>query len=331
VERGNDEGEGMKAIRVHELGGPEVLRYEDVPLPEPHAGQALVKIEAIGLNYVDCNFRIGAYTAALPFTPGMEAAGTVTATGPAVTHVRVGDRVVYAPHMGAYAEYAVVPAERLVPIPEGMDARTAAAALLQGMTAHYLATGTYPLKKGDTALIHAAAGGVGLLLIQIAKMRGARVFGTVSTLEKAQLARAAGADDVILYTQHDFSAEVMRLTNGKGLNVVYESVGKTTFDQSLKCLAVRGVLALFGQSSGPVPPVDPLRLWKNSVYLTRPALADYVGERTELLERAGDVLDWVLTGKIQLRISRVLPLSEAAEAHRLLQARETTGKVLLVP
>jgi NADPH2:quinone reductase len=331
VERGNDEGEGMKAIRVHELGGPEVLRYEEVPVPEPQAGQALVKVEAIGLNYIDCNFRIGAYTAALPFVPGMEAAGTVTATGPAVTHVRVGDRVVYAPHMGAYAEYAVVPAERLVPIPEGMDARTAAAALLQGMTAHYLATGTYPLKKGDTALIHAAAGGVGLLLIQIAKMRGARVFGTVSTLEKAQLARAAGADDVILYTQHDFSAEVMRLTNGKGLNVVYESVGKTTFDQSLKCLAVRGVLALFGQSSGPVPPVDPLRLWKNSVYLTRPALADYVGERTELLERAGDVLDWVLTGKIQLRISRVLPLSEAAEAHRLLQARETTGKVLLVP
>lgn len=321
----------MKAIRVHELGGPEVLRYEEVPVPEPHAGQALVKIETIGLNYVDCNFRIGAYTAALPFTPGMEAAGTVAATGSGVVDIRAGDRVVYAPHMGAYAEYAVVPAERLVPIPEGMDARTAAAALLQGMTAHYLATGTYPLKRGDTALIHAAAGGVGSLLIQIAKMRGVRVFGTVSTAEKAQLARAAGADEVILYTDQDFAAEVMRLTNGKGVNVVYDSVGKTTFDQSLKCLALRGVLALFGQSSGPVPPVDPLRLWKNSVYLTRPALADYTGERTELLERAHDVLEWVRSGKLQLRISHVFPLREAPEAHRLLQARKTTGKVLLLP
>ena len=321
----------MKAIRVHELGGPEVLRYEEVPVPEPHAGQALVKIEAIGLNYVDCNFRIGAYTAALPFTPGMEAAGMVAATGSGVVDIRAGDRVVYAPHMGSYAEYAVVPAERLVPIPEGMDARTAAAALLQGMTAHYLATGTYPLKRGDTALIHAAAGGVGSLLIQIAKMRGVRVFGTVSTAEKAQLARAAGADEVILYTDQDFAAEVMRLTNGKGVNVVYDSVGRTTFDQSLKCLALRGVLALFGQSSGPVPPVDPLRLWKNSVYLTRPALADYTGGRAELLERAHDILEWVRSGKLQLRISHVLPLREAAEAHRLLQARKTTGKVLLLP
>jgi len=321
----------MKAIRVHELGGPDVLRYEEVPVPEPQAGQALVTIEAIGLNYVDCNFRMGAYQATLPFTPGMEAAGTVAATGSGVAELRAGDRVVYAPHMGAYAEYSVVPADRLVPIPEGMDARTAAAALLQGMTAHYLATGTYPLKRGDTALVHAAAGGVGSLLVQIAKMRGARVFGTVSTPEKAQLAHAAGADDVILYTRQDFAAEVMRLTNGRGVNVVYDSVGRSTFDQSLRCLAVRGVLALFGQASGPVPPVDPLRLWKNSVYLTRPALADYVGERTELLERARDVLGWVVSGKVQLRISRVLPLREAAEAHRLLQARETTGKVLLVP
>jgi NADPH:quinone reductase len=321
----------MKTIRVHELGGPDVLRYEEVPVPEPQAGQALVKIEAIGLNYVDCNFRMGAYQARLPFTPGMEAAGSVTAIGSGVVDLRVGDRVVYAPHMGAYAEYAVVPADRLIPIPDGMEARTAAAALLQGMTAHYLATGTYPLKRGDVALVHAAAGGVGSLLIQIAKMRGVRVFGTVSTPEKAQLARAAGADDVILYTRDDFAAEVIRLTNGKGVNVVYDSVGKTTFDQSLQCLAVRGVLALFGQASGPVPPVDPLHLWKNSVYLTRPALADYVGERAELLERAGDVLGWVASGKLRLRISRVLPLREAAEAHRLLQARETTGKVLLVP
>jgi len=321
----------MKAIRVHELGGPEVLRYEEVPVPEPQPGQALVKIEAIGLNYIDCNFRIGAYKAALPFIPGMEAAGTVTATGPAVTDVRVGDRVVYAPHMGAYAEYAVVPSERLVRIPDGLDARSAAAALLQGMTAHYLATSTYPLKRGDSALVHAAAGGVGSLLIQIAKMRGAQVFGTVSTGEKAELARGVGADEVILYTDQDFEAEVMRLTNGKGVNVVYDSVGKTTFDQSLKCLAVRGVLALFGQSSGPVPPVDPLRLWKNSVFLTRPALADYTGTRAELLQRAGEVLGWVMSGKLQLRISQILPLQEAAEAHRLLQARKTTGKILLVP
>jgi NADPH2:quinone reductase len=321
----------MKAIRVHELGGPEVLRYEEVPVPEPQAGQALVKIEAVGLNYIDCNFRIGAYKTTLPFIPGMEAAGTVTMTGSAVADIRVGDRVVYAPHMGAYAEYSVVPADRLVRIPDGLDARSAAAALLQGMTAHYLATGTYPLKSSDTALVYAAAGGVGSLLIQIAKMRGARVFGAVSTQEKAQLVRAAGADEVILYADRDFAAEVMGLTDGKGVNVVYDSVGRTTFDQSLKCLAVRGVLALFGQSSGPVPPVDPLRLWKNSVYLTRPALADYVGTRAELLERAGDVLRWVASGKLQLRINQILPLKEASEAHRLLQARKTTGKVLLIP
>ena len=321
----------MKAIRVYELGGPEVLRYEEVPLPEPQSGQALVKIEAIGLNYVDCNFRIGAYKAVLPFIPGMEAAGIVTALGPGVTDLRVGDRVAYAPHIGSYAEYAVVPAERLVRIPDGLDAHLAAASLLQGMTAHYLATSTYPLKAGDTALVHAAAGGVGSLLIQIAKMRGARVFGTVSTQEKAELARGTGADAVIRYTDEDFVAEVMRLTNATGVNVVYDSVGRTTFDQSLTCLAVRGVLALFGQSSGPVPPVDPLRLWKNSVFLTRPALADYTRTRAELLERAGDILGWVMSGKLQVRISQILPLREAAEAHRLLQARKTTGKVLLVP
>ncbi len=321
----------MKAIRVHELGGPEVLRYEEVPQPIPQAGQALVKIEAIGLNFVDCNYRMGAYTAALPFTPGMEAAGTVAALGPAVMGLRVGDRVAYAPYMGAYAEYAVVPADRLVPIPDGLDARSVAAGLLQGMTAHYLATSTYPLKPGDTAVVHAAAGGVGSILIQIAKMRGATVFGTVSTPEKSQRARAAGADEAILYTDQDFAAEVMRLTKGKGANVVYDSVGRTTFDQSLQCLAVRGVLALFGQASGPVPPVDPLRLWKNSVYLTRPALADYTGDRAELLARAQDVLGWIASGKITIHVSQVLPLREAAEAHRLLQARKTTGKVLLMP
>lgn len=321
----------MQAVRVHELGGVEVLRYEDIPIPAPSAGQALVKVEAIGLNFIDCYYRKGLYKTSLPFIPGMEAAGTVTAAGPGVTEVRVGDRVAYAPHMGAYAEYAVVPAPRLVKIPDGLDTRRAAAAILQGMTAHYLATSTYPLKKGDTALVHAAAGGVGLLLTQIATMRGARVLGTVSTPEKAELAREAGADAVILYTEQDFEAEVMRLTNGKGVNVVYESVGKTTFDKSLKCVGIRGVLALFGQASGPVPPVDPLRLWEHSVFLTRPALAQYTLTRSELLERAGDVLEWVMTGRLKLRISHALPLKDAAEAHTLLEGRKTTGKVLLVP
>ncbi|HWU41355.1 MAG TPA: quinone oxidoreductase, partial [Candidatus Acidoferrum sp.] len=247
----------MKAIRVHEAGGPNVLRYDEVPLPSPGPGQAVVKIEAIGLNYIDCYFRAGLYKTALPFIPGMEGAGTVTATAPDVTGIRSGDRVAYAPHMGAYAEYAAVPADRLVKVPSGLDSRGAAAAMLQGMTAHYLAISTYSLKAGDMVLVHAAAGGVGLLLVQIAKMRGARVFGTVSTAEKAALAREAGADEVIQYTEKDFEAEVMRLTNGKGVNVVYDSVGKTTFDKSLNCVGLRGVLALFGQSSGPVLPFDP--------------------------------------------------------------------------
>jgi NADPH2:quinone reductase len=233
--------------------------------------------------------------------------------------------------MGAYAEYAVVPAERLVPLPQGVNFRPAAGVTLQGMTAHYLAHSTYPLDSGDTALIHAAAGGVGLLLIQIAKMRGARVFGTVSTKEKAALAREAGADEVILYTEKDFEAEVMRLTGGKGVNVVYDSVAKTTFDKSLNCLAPRGVLALFGQSSGPVPPLDPARLAKNAVFLTRPGLQQYTSTRTELLQRAGDVFDWVRSGKLKVRISETLPLKDAAEAHRRLEGRKTTGKVLLVP
>jgi NADPH2:quinone reductase len=321
----------MKAIRVHELGGPDVLRYEEVPLPAPGPGQAQVKVEAIGLNYVDCNFRKGAYKAALPFTPGMEAAGTVTATGPEVTEVREGDRVAYAQPMGSYAEYVVVPAWRLVKIPVGLEARAAAAAILQGMTAHYLATSTYPLKEGDTALVHAAAGGVGLLLTQIARMRGARVFGTVSTREKADMAREAGAEAVILYNEQDFEAEIMRLTDGKGVNVVYESVGKTTFDKSLNCVAIRGTLAAYGQASGPAPPLDPLRLWENSIFLTRPAFAHYTLTRAELLARANDVLEWVVSGKLRVRIEKTLPLKAAPEAHRLLEGRKTTGKVLLVP
>lgn len=321
----------MKAVRVHELGGPEVLRYEEVPVPEPGPGEAIVKVEALGVNFIDCYFRTGAYKAPLPFTPGMEAAGTVAATGPGVSQVRAGDRVAYAPHMGAYAEYAAVPGERLVAIPEGLEMRTAAAVILQGLTAHYLATSVYPLKSGDTALVHAAAGGVGLLLIQIAKMRGSRVIGTVSTREKADLARRAGADAVILYTEQDFEAEVRRLTDGAGVNVVYDGVGKSTFDGSVRCLGVRGTVALYGQSSGSVAPVDPLRLWDRSVFLTRPALLHYTRTRAELLERAGDVLNWVVSGKLHVTISRELPLQQAAEAHRLLEGRQTAGKLLLVP
>jgi NADPH2:quinone reductase len=321
----------MKAVRVHETGSPEVLRYEEIPVPTPGPGQAQVKVEAIGLNYIDIYFRSGLYKTALPFTPGMEGAGTVTAIAPGVADLKVGDRVAYAPSIGAYAEYAVVPAERLVPLPQGVDFRLAAAVALQGMTAHYLALSTYPLKPGDTALIHAAAGGVGLLLIQIATMRGARAIGTVSTKEKAALAREAGADEVILYTEQDFEAKVMRLTGGKGVNVVYDSVAKTTFDKSLNCLGPRGVLALFGQSSGPVPPVDPARLAKNAVFLTRPGLQQYTLTRTELLQRAGDVFGWVQSGKLKVRISETLPLKEASKAHHLMEGRKTTGKVLLIP
>jgi NADPH:quinone reductase len=321
----------MKAMRVHEVGGPDVLRYEEVPVPTPAPGQALVKLEAIGLNFIDCYFRSGLYKTPLPFTPGNEGAGTVTAIGEGVTAVRVGDRVSYALVMGAYAEYAAVTADRLIPVPGGVDARTAAAVTLQGMTAHYLATSTYPVKPGDCVLIHAAAGGVGLLLVQVAKMLGARVFGTVSTPQKAALAREAGADAVILYTEQDFETEVMRLTDGKGVNVVYDSVAKTTFDKSLNCLGMRGTLALFGQSSGPVPPFEPARLAKHSLFLTRPGLGQYIATREELLQRADAVFGWIQAGKLKVRISHVLPLKDAAEAHRLLEGRKTTGKVLLLP
>lgn len=321
----------MKAVRVHAVGGPEVLQYEDVPLTAPGAGQAQIKVEAIGLNFIDCYFRAGLYKTALPFIPGSEAAGTVSAIGPNVTEVKVGDRVAYAPVMGAYAEYAVVPANRLLKLPEGLDSRMGAAIPLQGMTAQYLTSSTYPVKQGDVALVHAAAGGVGLLLVQMVKLRGARVFGTVSTREKATLAREAGADEVILYTEQDFEAEVMRLTNGQGVNVVYDSVGKTTFDKSLNCLAVRGVLALFGQSSGPVAPMDPARLAKNSLFLTRPSLGNYTLTREELQQRSDEVFGWVKSGRLKVRVHQSLPLKDAAEAHRLLEGRKTTGKVLLIP
>jgi NADPH2:quinone reductase len=321
----------MKAVRVHQVGGPDVLRYEEVPIPTAGPGQVLVKIEAIGLNFLDCYYRSGLYNVPLPFTPGSEAAGTVTAIGSNVTTIRLGDRVSYAPLIGAYAEYAVVAADRLIPVPDSVDLRTAAAVTLQGMTAHYLTTSTCPLKQGDTALIHAAAGGVGLLLVQVAKMKGARVFGTVSTPEKAKLSREAGADEVILYGEQDFEAEVMRLTGGKGVNAVYDAVGKTTFDKSVNCVGVRGVLALFGQSSGPVPPFELSRLAKNAIFLTRPGLGHYVAAREELLQRASDVFKWVQSGHLHVRISRTLALRDAVEAHRLLEGRQTTGKVLLMP
>ena len=322
----------MKAIRVHATGGPEVLRVEEVPAPTPARGEALVKIEAAGVNFTDIYYRLGWTKAALPFTVGVEAAGTVAAVGPEVTGFEPGERVVYTGPLGAYAEQAAVPAWRLVRVPRGIDARTAAAAMLQGMTAHYLSHSTYPLKAGHTALVHAAAGGVGLLLVQMAKMLGARVIGTVSTEAKARLARDAGADEVIDYTQADFEAEVKRLTGGRGVQVVYDSVGKTTFDKSLNCLAPRGYLMLFGQASGPVPPVDPQVLnQKGSLFLTRPTLGNYTATPDELNARAGDVLGWVAAGRLRLRIERTFRLAEAAEAQRLLASRGTTGKLLLVP
>jgi NADPH2:quinone reductase len=322
----------MKAVRVHKYGGPEVLAVEEIPVPEPQPGQARVKIEAIGINYIDIYQRTGLYPLQTPFTLGREAAGTIDAVGPNATEVKVGDRVAYAMEPGAYAEYAVVPAWKLVPVPAKVDSRSAAATMLQGMTAHYLALSTYPLKKGDTALVHAAAGGVGLLLIQIAKMCGARVIGTVSTEAKAQLAREAGADEVILYTQTDFLAEVKKLTDGSGVHVVYDSVGVTTFDKSLNCLRPRGCLALFGQSSGPVPAFDLGKLaTMGSLFVTRPTLLHYMSDRSELLGRANELFEWIASGRLKLRIDQSLTLAQAAHAHRLLEGRKTTGKLVLVP
>jgi len=322
----------MKAVRFHQCGGPEVLRYEEAPEPVPAAGQALVEIEAIGLNYIDTYHRSGLYPVALPCIPGMEAAGTVKAVGEGVQEVKVGDRVAYAGVIGAYARQAAIPAARLVPLPSGVDFQTGAAAMLQGMTAHYLVHGSYPLGKGDTALIHAAAGGVGLLLVQMAGRLGARVIATVATAEKEALARQTGADEVIRYTEQDFEAEVKRLTGGRGVDVVYDSVGKTTFDKGLNVLRPRGYMVLFGQSSGPVPPFDPGILnTKGSLFLTRPTLVHYTATRQELLSRAGDVLNWLGSGQLSLRIGARFPLAEAAQAHRALQGRQTTGKVLLLP
>lgn len=322
----------MKAIRISSFGGPEVLRLEDVPSLAPGSGQVVVKIEAAGLNYIDVYHRTGLYPNALPFTPGMEGVGTVAALGPDVSGLRQGDRVAWANALGSYAEQVIAPAAQLVVVPAGVDPRGAAAVMLQGMTAHYLTESTYPLKAGDTCLVHAAAGGVGLLLVQMAKQRGARVFGTVSTDEKAALAREAGADEVILYTKRDFLVEVKRLTGGRGLQVVYDSVGQSTFEKSLDCLALRGMLVLFGQSSGPVAAFNPgLLASKGSLFLTRPTLFHYVADRPSLEARASAVLGALAAGRLKVRIERTFPLAEAAEAHRTLEGRKTTGKVLLLP
>jgi NADPH2:quinone reductase len=322
----------MRTVRVHQYGGPEALIYEDVPVPEPGEGEARVKIEAIGVNFIDIYHRIGRYQGALPLTLGQEAAGTVDAVGPNVTDVKPGDRVVYASVQGAYAEYAIVPAWRLVPVPDGVSAQQAAAVMIQGMTAHYLTHSTYPLKEGETALVHAAGGGTGQLLVQIAKRRGARVFGTVSTEEKARLARQAGADEVILYTQSDFETEVKRLTGNAGVDVVYDSVGKDTFDKSLNCIRRRGYMVLYGASSGAVPPLDPQTLnAKGSLFLTRPFLAHYTADRAELLWRVNDLFGWIAAGDLNVRIDRTFPLAESGAAHRYLEDRQSKGKILLLP
>jgi NADPH2:quinone reductase len=322
----------MKAIQVRETGGPEKLQLVETPIPHPGPKEALVRVAASGVNFIDVYFRTGLYKSEIPIKLGQEGAGTVEQVGAEVTEVAPGDRVAWAMPRGSYAEYAVVPAWQLVKLPDNLDFQTAAAAMLQGMTAHYLTHSTYELKSGDDCLVHAAAGGAGGLIAQMAKMRGARVLGTVSTEEKAAVARQHGVDETILYTRTEFDVEVRRLTNGHGVDVVYDSVGKTTFDKSLNCLRPRGLLALFGQSSGPVPPFDLNTLnGKGSLFVTRPTLGHYTLTREELLWRAGDVLGWVASGKLHPRIERTYPLSEAAEAHRALEGRHTAGKLLLIP
>lgn len=321
----------MKAVIVQETGGPEKMQYTDVPDPKPSAGQAVIKIEATGVNFIDVYFRTGLYKSDKPVLLGMEAAGIVQSVGAEVTEVAPGDRVAYAMARGSYAEYAAVPVSQLVKVPEGMDLKVAAASMLQGMTAHYLTHSTFGLKSDHTALVHAAAGGTGLLVVQIAKLLGARVYGTVSTEQKAKAALEAGCDESIIYTQQDFEAEVKRLAPG-GVDVVYDSVGATTFLKSLNCLRPRGMMVAFGQSSGAVQPVDPLVLsQKGSLFLTRPTLANYTSTRDELQWRAGDILGWIAIGKVNVRIDRTYPLSEAAQAHRDLEGRKTSGKILLIP
>jgi len=322
----------MKAVRVHETGGTEKLVYQDIAKPSPGPKQALVRIHACGVNFIDIYDRTGLYPLPLPFTPGSEAAGVVEAVGDGVTAVKAGDRVGYAGPVGSYAEYALIPDWQLVKIPDGIDFQQAAAAMLQGMTAHYLTHSTFPLKRGETVLLHAAAGGVGLLLAQMASKIGARVIGTVGTDEKAALAKQAGVNDIILYREEDFEAAVRKLTSGAGVDVVYDSVGQSTFEKSLNCLKRRGMLVLFGQSSGRVPPFDLNALnSKGSLYVTRPGLPHYAATADELRWRAGDVLQWVADGSLKLRIDRVFKLSEAAKAQTALETRQTAGKVLLIP
>ncbi len=322
----------MKAIQIQATGGPEVLEMAELPIPVPGPGQVLIRIEAIGVNFIEIYFRKGTYKAALPLIPGSEAAGTIEELGSGVNGFKAGDLVASVAVAGSYAEYALAPAAQVVKVPEGVSPEKAAAAMLQGMTAHYLAYSTYPLKAGETALVHAGAGGVGLLLTQMAKRLGARVITTVSSEAKAELSREAGASDVINYSEQDFEAEVKRLTHGKGVDVVYDSVGKTTFDKSLNCLRPRGLLALFGGSSGPVPPFDLIQLsGKGSLFITRPTLWHYVATRAELEWRAGDVLGWAASGELKLRTEHVYSLTDAAQAQTDMESRKTTGKILLEP
>jgi len=323
----------MKAVRAHNYGGPEVLKYEDAPAPAPGKGEAIVQIVATGVNFVDIYYRSGLYKAPqLPFIPGQEAAGTVTSIGEGVTEVKIGDRVAYAMTQGSYAEFAAVPAWKLVKLPDNIDFKLGAAIMLQGMTAHYLTHSTFPLKAGQTALVHAGAGGVGLLLIQIAKKLGATVYTTVGNEGKGELARGAGADEIIIYSRQDFEAEVKRLTGSRGVDVVYDSVGVSTFEKSLNCLKPRGYLVYYGHSSGPVPPFDPsVLVAKGSLFLTRPSLMHYAATRDEVLWRTSDLFKWVGSGELKVKVGRTFPLSEATRAHEELAGRRTTGKVLLLP
>ncbi len=322
----------MNAVRITAPGGPEVLQLQKIPAPSPGLGQVLIGVEAVGVNFVEIYQRTGAYKVPLPFTPGSEAAGTVQEVGDGVTGVNRGDRVASVNVLGSYADHALINADRLVVLPAGVTTKMAGAAMLQGLTAHYLTTSTYPLESGDTCLVHAAAGGMGLLLCQMAKRRGARVIGTTSTEEKAALAREAGASDVILYTKTDFAAEVKRLTNRAGVQVVYDSVGRTTFLPGLGCLALRGMMVLYGQSSGAVEPFDPQVLnQRGSLFLTRPSLPHYTATRDELVRRSSELFAWIAEGSITIRIGAEFPLSRAADAHRALEGRSTTGKVVLIP
>ena len=322
----------MRAIRINQTGGPEVLAYESVPVPHPPAGHALIRVEAAGVNFIDVYKRTGLYKVSLPVTPGEEGAGTIVRVGAGTTGVAEGDRVAWAGVLGAYAEYAVVPAERLVRLPNGVSAATASALMLQGITAHYLATSTRPLAPGDTCIVHAAAGGVGLLLVQLARRRGARVLATAGSDAKADIVRAAGADHVVVYTREDFVTEARRFTEGRGVDVVYDSVGRTTFLPGLDALAPRGLMVLFGQSSGPVDPIDPQLLnRKGSLFLTRPTLIHYTATTEELRSRAQELFELVESGQLMVSVGAEFPLERAAEAHRALEGRRTTGKVLLFP